>query len=138
MNFLQPAPNIYHQWHPCPNCNTTCSMDVITRIETHDDFTNYGVLRLNRAQCIFCGEQVEAPVRVLLTLECDGMPIHECVPLVLLENPEVLDDLIHNTPPGLQRVYSNDELERSIEAFVRLEMRRQNLNPEEILAETHR
>jgi hypothetical protein len=81
---------------------------------------------------------VEAPVRVSLKTGLEYIPDHECVPLVLLENPEVLDDLLNNTPPGLLRVWSNDELARSIEAHLRLEFRRQGVTPAEMSAEPDR
>ena len=134
MNFLQPSPNIARQWHPCPDCNTSTAIDVITRIETSEDLCHFTKHRLNRAQCAFCGLQVEAPVRVRVKLDCDNLPDHEVVPLVLMENPEILDDILHNTPPGLVRVYSNNELERSIEACLRLEFRRRGLTPEQVEA----
>ena len=134
MNFLQPASNISRQWHPCPRCNASTAVDVITKIGSDEDLTNYCQHRLNRAPCSFCGALVEAPVRLRVELDCEFIPDHECVPLALLENPEVLDDLIHNNPPGLHRVYSNDELERSIEAFFRMECRRRKLTPEQAAA----
>jgi hypothetical protein len=132
MNFQLPAPNVSQQWHPCPNCNTSTRIEVITAITSYEDFTHFMAHRLNRAQCFSCGAPVEAPVRVSVKITLDNFPEHECVPLVLLKNPDVLDDLLNNTPPGLIRVYSCDELERAIEACCRLEFRRQGITPEEI------
>jgi hypothetical protein len=135
MNFLLPASNVSQQWHPCPRCKTSTRIEVITAIESEEDFTNSMAHGLNRAQCFSCGTTVEAPVRVSVKTGLEYIPDHECVPLVLLENPEVLDDLLNNTPPGLLRVWSNDELERSIEAHLRLEFRRQGVTPAEMSAE---
>ena len=94
--------------------------------------------QLNRAQCFSCGAPVEAPVRVSVKITLDNFPEHECVPLVLLKDPDVHDDLLNNTPPGLIRVYSCDELERAIEASCRLEFRRQGITPAEMSAEPGR
>lgn len=105
-------------------------MDVITEIHSEDDLTNFMSLNLNRAQCPSCGAQVEAPVRVTVRFPDFPALNHDCVPMVLLENPEVLDELLHNSPADSRRVYSLDELERSIAATLRLEMRRNNENPE--------
>ena len=58
----------------------------------------------------------------------------KAVDMALLENAEVLDDLLHNTPDGTHRVYSHDELQRSIEACLRLEMHRHNFSPQEVKA----
>ena len=138
MNLRLPASNISRQWHPCPNCRTSTPVNVITSIETVEDFTNFMEHRLNRTRCGLCGAPVEALVRVRYKGGDSGIPDHECVPLALLEDPEILDDIIHNTPPGLLRVWSNDELERSIEACVRLEFRRQGVTPEEMSAEPGR
>ena len=138
MNFPLPASNVSQQWHPCPKCKTSTRIEVITAIESEEDFTNFMTHRLNRAQCFSCGTTVEAPVRVSLKTGYEYIPDHECVPLVLLENPEVLDDLINNHPRGLLRVWSNDELARSIEAHLRLEFRRQGVTPEEMSAEPDR
>ena len=135
MNFLLPASNVSQQWHPCPRCNTSTRIEVITAIESEEDFNNFMTHRLNRAQCFSCGTTVEAPVRVSLKTGLEYIPDHECVPLVLLENTEMLDDLLNNTPPGLLRVWSNDELERSIEAHLRLEFHRQGVTPAEMSVE---
>ena len=134
MNFQLPASNISRQWHPCPRCNTSTGVNVISGITSHEDLSRFCAHHLNRSQCLACGTQVEAPVRIAVKLDCDGLPHHECVPLALLENPDVLDDILHNTPPGLLRVYSCDELERSIESCLRSEMRRRNLTPEQVEA----
>ena len=138
MNLQLPASNISQQWHPCPNCKSSILVNVITRIETTEDFNHFMIHRLNRAQCTFCGSPVEAPVRVSLKMGGDPLPDHECVPLVLLESQEVLDDLLRTTPPGLIRVWSNDELARSVEAHLRLEFRRQGVTPEEFMAQSDR
>ena len=138
MNYLLPASNVSQQWHPCPRCKTSTRIEVITAIESEEDFSSFMAHGLNRAQCFSCGTTVEAPVRVSLKTGLEYIPDHECVPLVLLENPEVLDDLLNNTPPGLLRVWSNDELERSIEACIRLDFRRQGVTPEEMSAEPDR
>jgi len=134
MNFPLPAANVSQQWHPCPRCKTSTRIEVITAIESEEDVTNFMAHRLNRAQCFSCGTTVEAPARVSVKTGIENFPDHECVPLVLLENPEVLDDLLNNTPPGLLRVWSNDELERSIEACLRLEFRHQGVTPAEMSA----
>jgi len=134
MNLLIASSKITRQKHPCPHCQTPTAMDVITNIESAEDLTEFTSLSLNRAQCPSCRALVEAPVRVSVKLDCENLPPHECVALALLEAPAVLDDLIHNTPAGLCRVYSNNELERSIEAQLRLEFRRRNLTPAEVSA----
>lgn len=136
MNLLIPPSNISRQWHPCPNCKASTPIDVITVIETEDDFAHFCIHRLNRAQCSFCGSQVEAPVRVTVKTDSEEIPDHDCVPLVLLEKPEILDDLLYNTPEGLRRVFSYGELERSIEACIRLHVRRIGLTIEEFEAES--
>ncbi len=138
MNLLIPSSKITRQKHPCPHCQTPTPVDVITNIESEEDFTSFMAHGLNRAQCFSCGTTVEAPVRVSVKTGLENIPDHECVPLALLENPEVLDDLLNNTPPGLLRVWSNDELERSIEAHLRMEFRRQGVTPAEISAEPDR
>lgn len=71
-------------------------------------------------------------MRVTARFDADFVPDHDCIPLALLEDTDVLDDLLLPVPPGLRRVYSHDELERSIEAHLRLEIRRRGLTPEEI------
>jgi hypothetical protein len=134
MDLLIPSSKITRQRHPCPNCQTPAPVDVITNIESEDELANFTSLSLNRAQCSSCGALVEAPVRVTVKLDREHLPLHECVPLALLENPEVIDDLLHNTPEGLCRVYSNNGLERSIEAHLRLKLHRRNLTPEEVKA----
>ena len=135
MNFPLPASNASQQWHPCPNCKTSNRIDVITAIESSEDLATFSAHQLNRAQCFSCDTPVEAPVRVRVKIDLENFPEFDCVPIALLDNPEILDDLLHNTPPGLVRVYSCDELERSIEACCRLEFRRRNLTPEEIEAD---
>lgn len=125
MNLRTPLSKSTRQNHPCWNCGAMVSMTIMHRVETHEELTEFFGHRFNRGICAACGMLVEAPVRVTVQLDCEDLPIHECVPLPMLEDPEVLDDLLHNTPDGLRRVYSLGELERSIEAHVRLEMRRQ-------------
>ena len=51
-------------------------------------------------------------MRVRVKIDLENFPEFDCIPIALLENPEILDDLLHNTPPGLVRVYSCDEPER--------------------------
>jgi len=97
--FPLPASNISHQWHPCPNCKTSTRIVVITAIESNEDLSQFTAHQLNRTQCFNCGAPVEVPVRVTVKPDCEGLPPNECFPLVLLENPEVLDDLLSNTPP---------------------------------------
>jgi len=109
-------------------------MDVITRIESQDQFTDYAINKYNRALCACCGSVVEAPVRVRIKMDCEGLPEIECVPYALLSQPEVIEDMTHNTPPGLHRVFSNFELEFCVEAFFRMEMCRQGITSEEALA----
>lgn len=114
------------------------SMTVMDRVETHEELTEFFGHRHNRGICPACGMLSEAPVRVIVKLDCEEIPVHECVPLHMLEDPAVLDDLIRDTPDGLRRVYSLGELERSIEAHVRLEMHRQGAAPDEgILFDGH-
>lgn len=136
MNLLIPPSNISRQWHPCPKCEASIPIDVMSVIESDNDFAHFCIKRLNRAQCCFCGSQVEAPVRVIMMPNCEEIPNHDCVPLALLKDPEILDDLLHNNPEGLRRVYSIDELERSIEACIRLHVRRRGLTMEEFEAES--
>jgi len=122
MNLLTDPSDISRQQHPCPNCHAPTPVDVVTRIESEEALTNFFALDLNRAKCLFCGARVEAPVRVRVSLADYPLINHECVPIVLLDRPEVLEDLYRNNPKGVKRVYSNDELERSIEACLRIEM----------------
>ena len=136
MKLPVPSCKISRQWHPCPNCQSSIPIDVTTAIESDDDFAHFCIHRLNRAQCCFCGSQVEAPVRITMMPNCEEIPNHDCVPLALLKDPEILDDLLHNTPEGLRRVYSYDELERSVEACIRLHVRRRGLTMEEFEAES--
>ena len=130
MNLLIPSSGISHQFHPCPNCHASTPVDVITEIHSEDDLPNFISLRLNRARCPSCGAEVEAPVRVTVRFPDFPELNHDCVPMVLLENPEMLDELLHNSPADSRRVYSLDELERSIAATLCLEMRRKSGNPE--------
>lgn len=133
MNLLIPSSKISRQSFPCPGCDVSTPVEVITEINTDEDFCNYYSHHLNRALCASCGALVEAPVRLTVKLGWwEGMPVIECVPLVMLRDPEVLDDLIHNTRPDTRMVYSHDELLRSLEACIRLELRRHNYSPEEI------
>ncbi|MEX2580601.1 MAG: hypothetical protein WD342_16205 [Verrucomicrobiales bacterium] len=124
MNLLSPSSNISRQQHSCPNCRLSVSVRVITRIESEEVLNQYFAEGLNRARCHYCGALVEAPVRVRVSLADSFLIDHECVPLPLLDRPEVLEDLLRDNPEGLKRVYSNDELERSIEATLLIEMHR--------------
>ncbi len=124
MILLTPPSNITLQYYPCPNCETSTPVDVITRIDSEEALSSYVSRNLNRARCFGCGAQVEAPVRVRVSLADYPLIHHECVPIALLDRPEVLDDLLKNTPTELKRVYSHDELERSIEACLLIEMHR--------------
>lgn len=124
MILLTPLPEITRQYHPCPNCHDSTPVEVITRIESEEALTCYFTHGLNRARCSDCGARVEAPVRVRVSLPGTAMLDHECVPIALLDCLEVLDDLLQDTPTGLKRVYSHDELERSLEACLLIEMHR--------------
>jgi hypothetical protein len=124
MILLTPLPNITRQYHPCPNCHASTPVEVITRIESEEALTIFFTHGLNRARCSDCGGRVEALVRVRVRLLGDTLINHECVPIALLDNLKVLDDLLQDTPTGLKRVYSHDELERSIEACLLIEMHR--------------
>lgn len=138
MNLLTPPTRTTRQNHPCRNCGAATSIDVVTGVLTKDDLTDFFGHRRNRGVCPACGTQVEAPVRVTVDLGSDAIPVHECVPLFMLEDPEVLEHLIHHTPDAVHRVYSLAELERSIEAHVRMEMRRQGVVPDDgILFDGH-
>jgi hypothetical protein len=130
MNLLIPSSKISRQRFPCPLCQAPTPVDVITEIHSEDDLNNFISLHLNRARCPSCGAEVEAPVRVTARFPDFPALNHDCVPMVLLENPEMLDELLHNSPADSRRVYSLDELERSIAATLLLEMHRNNGNPE--------
>jgi hypothetical protein len=54
------------------------------------------------------------------------------------QHTRLTDDLLHHTPPDTRRAYSYDELQRTLEACIRLELRRQNHSPEEIEADVAR
>jgi ferredoxin len=108
MNLLTPPSKISQQQQPCPNCHAPTPVDVITRIESEEDLTNFIALGLNRARCSFCGTCVEALVRVSVNFATTPLTDIECVPLALLERPEVVEDLARNTPEGLHRVFSHD------------------------------
>lgn len=124
MILLTPPPPITRQSYPCPNCHAPTPVDVITSIESEEALTCYFTQGLNRARCSDCGARVDAPVRVRVSLPGAALLDHECVPIALLDCLEVLDDLLKDTPTGLKRVYSHDELERSLEACLLIEMHR--------------
>jgi len=134
MNLLIPSSRISRQCHACPDCQAPTPVDVVTEIRSDEDLSDFIALRLNRARCSACGALVEAPVRVTVRFPDFPAANHDCVPMALLENPEVLDDLLHHPPDGTHRVYSHDELQRSIEACFRLEMHRHNFSPQDLRA----
>jgi len=134
MNLLIPSSKISRQRFPCTDCHAPTPVDVVTEITSNEELSDFIALCLNRARCSACGAQVEAPVRVFVRFPDYPAVNHDCVPIVLLENPQVLDELVHNTPAGSHRVYSHAELERSIEACFRLEMHRHNVSPQDVKA----
>jgi hypothetical protein len=131
MNLLIHSSGISRQFHPCQRCHAPTPVDVITEIHSENDLTNFISLQLNRARCPSCGAEVEAPARVTVRFPDFAALNHDCVPMVLLEDPEMLDELLHNSPPDSRKVYSLDELERSIAATLCLEMRRKSGTPQD-------
>ena len=126
-----PAPNTDTRWHPCPKCATSTAFQVVTELNTPDEVIQFVEQDLNRAVCPNCGRYFEAPVRLKVAEDEDLHPAMECIPIDLLQDPKILDEIIENTPEGLHRVYSHSELHRCIEASFRLKLRQEGVDPED-------
>ena len=125
MKLLIPPSRSTRRLYPCPNCQAPTAVDVVTRIESEEEITDFMARRLNRANCSFCYCPVEAPVRVVVRIPDASYLDHECIPTGMLESPEVVGEVIRMLDEGTVIVFSHDELERSIEARIRIEMYRQ-------------
>ena len=132
MNLIAPISKVTRQFHPCPDCHALTPIYVITSITTEDDLYRFIDEQLNLAKCLSCGILIEAPVRVMVRVPDNPSLNHECIPIVLLQNRQVIEDLVHNSPADLRIVYSCAELIRSVEAITRIEMYHNNTSPEEL------
>ena len=126
MKLLTSPPRVSSRRFPCSRCKATVLIKVITRIESEDDLEAFFFQFLNRAHCPGCGTWVQAQEKVTAKLELDGHAhLHlECIPIDLLEDPIVVEDLAKNIKIGVKTVFSHDELERSIGAHVLVEAHR--------------
>lgn len=133
-----PPSSTSKQWFPCPRCQASTPCEVITEITSEDDVCRFIGESLNRAECPSCGFVIEAPVRAKLAAQEDYLPAMECVPIELLEDPMVLEDLAQNASDGVHRVYSHSELQRAIEAHLRIHAQREGIDLNQIESEDFR
>jgi hypothetical protein len=96
-------------------------------IESPEDVILFSDLGLNRANCSFCHHPVEAPVRVEVKIPDSVYMDQECIPLELLESPEVVGELVRKLDEGRVIVFSTIELIRSLGARTRVELYHQGL-----------
>ena len=68
-------------------------------------------------------------MRATVAAQEDWMPAMECVPIELLDDPEVMAELAESKADDVHRVYSHSELHRCIEAHLRMEAHRQGVDP---------
>jgi len=118
---------IERRLYPCPNCQAPTSVGVLTSIESEEDLLNFISLRLNRAQCSFCHCQVEALVRAVVRMSGATSLDQECIPAKLLESPEAVSELARKLDEGAVISFSHEELERSIEARIRVAFHREGM-----------
>lgn len=124
MNSLLAPSNVSTRLFPCPQCSTSNPIDVVTSIDSMEELVSLFVGIHNRASCCSCGRRFEAPVRLSVRLRNREVPPHEYIPFEEIENTAVLES-ITRSKGRCHRVYSLDELERSIMAHVQISMHRE-------------